>query len=222
MRTFCAWEFRFLAGSHSRERLHFSIMRQGRVILCNLQLCPGRLPGSGGGLRVAWSGFEDPRSQWRDLRHAHSLLLRPGPPALDRLPCYRTNQLGCFGRRSALVFVVISVFIATGVRTRLTATWILVALIAALLLTALIPDRVGEQVHNLDGHVRIVTLDFQFARSRTFFGGNVSNHQVHARVGLECCGERIVDELPMTPLAPESDTGYVQTAFGGIGAKWWR
>jgi len=57
-------------------------------------------------------------------------------------------MLVCFGRRSALVFVVISVFLATGVRTRLTATWILVALIAALLLTALIPDRVGEHVHN--------------------------------------------------------------------------
>jgi hypothetical protein len=62
--------------------------------------------------------------------------------------------------RSALVSTLIFVFVATVVGTWFTATGVLVALIAALLLMALFPDRVGEQVQNLDGHVRIITLDF--------------------------------------------------------------
>ena len=69
--------------------------------------------------------------------------------------------MGCFARRSALVLTLIFVFIATVIWTRFTATWVRFALVAALLLTALFPDRVGEHIQNLDGHVRIIAFDFQ-------------------------------------------------------------
>jgi hypothetical protein len=123
-------------------------------------------------------------------------------------------------RASFLVFLVLTTVVGTSLaaafRMPLVGAILLITVITTLRVAALVPNGVRHHVQSLDRSNRIVARDDQLATYRTFFGGLVSDDDAQTRTRVQCCRERIVDQLPVRVFALERNARHVQTAFPDV------
>ena len=95
-----------------------------------------------------------------------------------------------------LIFFIIITTVVTRLATLLLMSLLatpLIAIVAALLTAAIVPDRVSEDLEHLDRSIGIVARNHQLTAPGTFLRCFVANNYAQTRTRVQRCGEWVVN-----------------------------
>jgi len=90
------------------------------------------------------------------------------------------------------------------------------AAVVAAFAAAVAPNRCGDDFQRLDRMDRIVTGDNQIARAWELFSCLIANYNIQAGAGMQSCGKRIVNQLPVRVFVPERNARDMQFAIADV------